>query len=152
VSPVNPAPPLTQAGFLVLLALASGEAHGYAVMQFAEETTEGRVRLPPGTLYRTISRLLADGLVEEIAGQDPDAASRAATRDYPPVYEDYPPVRSNRYNNVTYTKVTINNYRPPVDAPRVDVKSVINAVSLVAAVGLYALGVPADISTFGTYV
>jgi len=82
VSPVNPAPTLTQAGFLVLLALASGEAHGYAVMQFAEETTDGRVRLPPGTLYRTISRLLADGLVEEIAGQDPDAPHDARRRYY----------------------------------------------------------------------
>ena len=82
VTSVNPAPPLTQAGFLVLLALASGEAHGYAVMQFAEETTDGRVRLPPGTLYRTISRLLADGLVEEIAGQDPDAPHDARRRYY----------------------------------------------------------------------
>jgi DNA-binding PadR family transcriptional regulator len=82
VGSVNSAPPLTQAGFLVLLALASGEAHGYAVMQFAEETTDGRVRLPPGTLYRTISRLLADGLVEEIEGQDPDAPHDARRRYY----------------------------------------------------------------------
>lgn len=79
---VNPFPPLTQAGFLVLLALASGEAHGYAVMRFAEETTDGRVRLPPGTLYRTISRLRADGLVEEVEGQDPDAPHDARRRYY----------------------------------------------------------------------
>lgn len=82
MSPVKPVPPLTQAGFLVLLALAAGEAHGYAVMQFAEETTDGRLRLPPGTLYRTISRLLADGLVEEIAGQDPEAPHDARRRYY----------------------------------------------------------------------
>jgi len=82
VNSVNPVSPLTQAAFLVLLALASGEAHGYAVMQFAEETTDGRVRLPPGTLYRTISRLLADGLVEEIEGQDPDAPHDARRRYY----------------------------------------------------------------------
>ncbi len=74
--------PRGQAGFLVLLALASGEAHRYAVMQFAEETTDGRVRLPPGTLYRTISRLLADGLVEEIEGEDPDAPHDARRRYY----------------------------------------------------------------------
>ena len=79
---VNPTPPLTQAGFLVLLALASGEAHGYAVMGFVEKTTEGQVRLPPGTLYRTIARLLADGLVEEIEGQDPDAPHDARRRYY----------------------------------------------------------------------
>ena len=79
---VNPTQPVTQAGFLVLLALASGEAHGYAVMQFAEETTKGRVRLPPGTLYRTISRLMADGLVKEIEGQDPGAPHDARRRYY----------------------------------------------------------------------
>jgi DNA-binding PadR family transcriptional regulator len=77
-----PEPQLTQAGFLVLLALASREAHGYAVMQFADQTTGGMVRLPPGTLYRTISRLLADGLVEEIAGQDPGAPHDARRRYY----------------------------------------------------------------------
>jgi DNA-binding PadR family transcriptional regulator len=82
VSSVNPVPSLTQAGFLVLLALGSGEAHGYAVMRFAEEATEGRVRLPPGTLYRTISRLVADGLVEEVEGQDPDAPHDARRRYY----------------------------------------------------------------------
>jgi DNA-binding PadR family transcriptional regulator len=82
VSSVNAVPPLTQAGFLVLLALASGERHGYAVMRFAEETTEGRVRLPPGTLYRTLSRLLADGLVEEIEDSDRHAPHDARRRYY----------------------------------------------------------------------
>jgi len=82
VSDVNSFPSLTQAGFLVLLALASGEAHGYAVMRFADETTAGKVRLPPGTLYRTISRLLADGLVEEIEGLDPGAPHDARRRYY----------------------------------------------------------------------
>ncbi|MFI7067170.1 PadR family transcriptional regulator [Kribbella sp. NPDC050124] len=82
MSSVNPVPSLTQAGFLVLLALASGEAHGYAVMRFAEQTTDGRIRLPPGTLYRTISRLAADGLVEEVEGQDADAPHDARRRYY----------------------------------------------------------------------
>jgi DNA-binding PadR family transcriptional regulator len=82
VNDVNPLPPLTQTGFLVLLALASGEAHGYAVMRFAEETTDSKVRLPPGTLYRTISRLVADGLVEETEGQDPSAPHDARRRYY----------------------------------------------------------------------
>src|SRR5262245_14214842 len=82
VNSVNPVPSLTQAGFLVLLALASGEAHGYAVMRYAEQTTAGRIRLPPGTLYRTISRLVADGLVEEVEGEDPDAPHDARRRYY----------------------------------------------------------------------
>jgi DNA-binding PadR family transcriptional regulator len=82
VSDVNRTTPITQAGFLVLLALTSGDRHGYAVMRFAEETTDGRVRLPPGTLYRTISRLLAEGLVEEVAGSDHDAPHDARRRYY----------------------------------------------------------------------
>jgi DNA-binding PadR family transcriptional regulator len=82
VGSVNSLPPLTQAGFLVLLAVASGEGHGYAVMRFAEETTDGRLRLPPGTLYRTISRLAADGFVEEVEGQDKGAPHDARRRYY----------------------------------------------------------------------
>ena len=80
--PVNPPPPLTPAAFQVLLALAAGHAHGYAVMQFIEQTTAGTVRLGPGTLYRTIGRLLADGLVEEVAGGDPAAPHDARRRYY----------------------------------------------------------------------
>jgi DNA-binding PadR family transcriptional regulator len=79
---VNAAPPLTPAAFQVLLALAAGEAHGYAVMRFVEQLTAGTVRLGPGTLYRTIGRLLADGLVEEVEGGDPAAPHDARRRYY----------------------------------------------------------------------
>ena len=79
---VNPVPPLTAAAFQVLLALAAGEAHGYAVMRFVEQVTGGTVRLGPGTLYRTIGRLLADGLVEEVEGGDPAAPHDARRRYY----------------------------------------------------------------------
>jgi DNA-binding PadR family transcriptional regulator len=79
---VNPAPSLTPAAFQVLLALAAGEAHGYAVMRFVEQVTGGVVRLGPGTLYRTISRLVADGLVEEAEGADPAAPHDARRRYY----------------------------------------------------------------------
>jgi DNA-binding PadR family transcriptional regulator len=79
---VNPIPPLTPAAFQVLLALATGQAHGYAVMQFIEQATDATVRLGPGTLYRTIGRLLADGLVEEVEGVDPAAPHDARRRYY----------------------------------------------------------------------
>jgi DNA-binding PadR family transcriptional regulator len=79
---VNPTPPLTPAAFQVLLALATGHSHGYAVMQFIEQLTDASVRLGPGTLYRTIGRLLADGLVEEVEGGDPDAPHDARRRYY----------------------------------------------------------------------
>jgi DNA-binding PadR family transcriptional regulator len=57
--------PLTPAVFHILLALADGEKHGYAVMQEVEEVTEGRVHMGPGTLYGSIKRMLAAGLIEE---------------------------------------------------------------------------------------
>ena len=57
--------PLTPAVFAILLALAEGERHGYAIMRDAEEQSGGRMRLGPGTLYGSLRRLLEDGLIEE---------------------------------------------------------------------------------------
>lgn len=57
--------PLTPAMFHVLLALADKERHGYEIMQEVQERTAGNVRLGPGTLYGSIKRMLADGLIEE---------------------------------------------------------------------------------------
>lgn len=57
--------PLTPAVFHILLALADGERHGYAIMQGVAEASEGRLRMGPGTLYGTVKRLLATRLIEE---------------------------------------------------------------------------------------
>ena len=57
--------PLTPAVFHILLTLADGEAHGYAMMQEVVRRSGGSVRLGPGTLYGAISRLLEDGIIEE---------------------------------------------------------------------------------------
>jgi DNA-binding PadR family transcriptional regulator len=57
---------LTPAMFHILLALAYGERHGYAIMQEVESRTNGEVQLPPGTLYRSIKQLLEAGLIERI--------------------------------------------------------------------------------------
>lgn len=57
--------PLTPAVFNILLALADGEKHGYAIMLDVEEATEGRMRMGPGTLYGTIDRLLKARFIEE---------------------------------------------------------------------------------------
>ena len=51
----------------ILLALAAGEAHGYAMMRAVEQRSEGRTRLGPGTLYAALKRLLAARLIEEAA-------------------------------------------------------------------------------------
>ena len=57
--------PLPPVWFEILLALASGDLHGYAVMQ--EVTRNGEANLHPGTLYRALARLLESGLIEELA-------------------------------------------------------------------------------------
>jgi DNA-binding PadR family transcriptional regulator len=57
--------PLSLAAFHILLALTGGERHGYSIMQESRSNSEGKINLGPGTLYRTIRRLLDDGLIEE---------------------------------------------------------------------------------------
>lgn len=57
--------PLTPIAFEVMLSLAEGDAHGYRILTDIEERTGGRLRPHPGTLYRTIARLVEQGLLEE---------------------------------------------------------------------------------------
>jgi DNA-binding PadR family transcriptional regulator len=57
--------PLPPATFHILLALADGELHGYAIMKSVTARSEGSVRLGPGTLYGALKRLLEAGLVDE---------------------------------------------------------------------------------------
>jgi DNA-binding PadR family transcriptional regulator len=57
--------PLTPAVFHILLALTVGERHGYGIMQETALRSDGKVTLGPGTLYRSLRRLLTDGLIEE---------------------------------------------------------------------------------------
>lgn len=61
-----PGQPLTPAVFHILLALADGDKHGYAIMKDVEQQTAGRIKLGPGTLYGAIKRLLAADLIAEI--------------------------------------------------------------------------------------
>ncbi len=58
--------PLTPAVFHILLALADQERHGYSIMREIEVQTEGSMRIGPTTLYRSIKRMLADGLIVEL--------------------------------------------------------------------------------------
>ena len=73
--------PLTPAVFHILLALADGEKHGYAIMREVEKSTAGRVSMGPGTLYGAIKRLLKAGLIAETA-ERPDPALDDARRRY----------------------------------------------------------------------
>jgi len=49
----------------IMVALADGPRHGYAIKQEVERRTEGAIRLGPGTLYEAIQRLEEGGLIEE---------------------------------------------------------------------------------------
>jgi len=57
--------PLPVSEFEILLALADGERHGYSIMTEVGERTGGAVRLGPGTLYGSVKRMLASGLIDE---------------------------------------------------------------------------------------
>lgn len=56
--------------FHVLVALADGDTHGYAIMKEVEHLTSGAVRLSTGTLYGIIKRLLAEGLIRATASRE----------------------------------------------------------------------------------
>ncbi len=71
--PINEFIPLTPAVFNILLALADGEKHGYAIMLEVETHTGGLVRMGPGTLYGSIKRMLEAGLIANSEERpDPD--------------------------------------------------------------------------------
>ena len=58
--------PLQAATFHILLALADSDRHGYAIIQEVAARTSGEVRLSAGTLYRSIQRMLEQGLIDEL--------------------------------------------------------------------------------------
>ena len=65
--------PLPVSEFQILLALGDAERHGYGIKQEVAACTGGEVRLGPGTLYGSIKRMLAAGLIEESdARPDPE--------------------------------------------------------------------------------
>jgi DNA-binding PadR family transcriptional regulator len=65
--------PLPSATLHILVALMAGEKHGYGIMRDVEEVSDGAIRMGPGTLYGSVKRMLADGLIEESAERpDPE--------------------------------------------------------------------------------
>lgn len=73
--------PLPMATLHILVALMAGEKHGYAIMGDVEALSDGAVRMGPGTLYGSIKRMLADGMIEESA-ERPDPALDDQRRRY----------------------------------------------------------------------
>ncbi|HJT57178.1 MAG TPA: PadR family transcriptional regulator [Ktedonobacteraceae bacterium] len=73
--------PLTPAVFHILLALVGCDRHGYGIMQEVNGYTEGKLRLGPGTLYRSIKQMVAEGLIIEL-DERPDPAIDDQRRRY----------------------------------------------------------------------
>ena len=69
------------ASMYLLLALLDGENHGYALMRLIDEQSQGAVHMGPGTLYGTLNRLLADGLIVETT-DDSDRSGNERRRYY----------------------------------------------------------------------
>ena len=65
-------PAIKAPAFHILLALANGPRHGYAIRGSVEELTQGGVKLWPATLYGTVRQLQETGLIEEL-GEQPGA-------------------------------------------------------------------------------
>lgn len=61
--------PLPEATFHILVALADDDRHGYAVMQDVAARTGGALKLSAGTLYRSIQRMLEQGLISEVSSR-----------------------------------------------------------------------------------
>lgn len=83
--PVRPLPdsflPLSAPVFSILLALGGGSRHPYGIMQEIDQRTGGRAVILPGTLYTSIARMLAQGLIEESSDR-PEPEEDDARRRY----------------------------------------------------------------------
>ncbi|MEZ4456588.1 MAG: PadR family transcriptional regulator [Gemmatimonadales bacterium] len=103
--------PLPPVSFHILVALAAGDRHGYAIMQDVAANTGGQVRLGAGTLYRSIQRMVEQGLVVE-------------SRQRPPAGEDD---ERRRYYRLTPLGVSV---------ARLETERLTAAVRVARAVGL----------------
>lgn len=73
----QPSEPLAPASFLILFALATGDKHGYAIMQEARKLSDNTLQIGPATLYTTIQRLLDSDRIREVPGpEDGDTRRR----------------------------------------------------------------------------
>ena len=68
--------PLSEATFLILLSLAPGPKHGYAVMKDVAHLSKQRIVLSSGTLYGALKRLLEQDWIERLPGTDVDQGGR----------------------------------------------------------------------------
>jgi DNA-binding PadR family transcriptional regulator len=75
-SDLNAALPLTEATFFILLSLAPGAKHGYAILKEVPHLSRQRVTLSTGTLYGALKRLLTAGWIDRVDESSPDDTTR----------------------------------------------------------------------------
>ena len=61
--------PMTETGFYILLCLQQPN-HGYGVVQMVEKMTDGEIRLAPGTMYGSLSKMEKDGLIQLVREEE----------------------------------------------------------------------------------
>ena len=88
--------PLPSATFHILLALADEDRHGYAIIQDVAARTGGELKLSAGTLYRSIQRMLEQGLIVETRDRPASGRRRRAAALLPDHAVRQPPWRSAR--------------------------------------------------------
>ena len=74
--------PLTEPTFYILLSLAPGKKHGYAIMKDVKALSRGRVNLSTSTLYTAIGRLLDQGLIARLSEEEQEAAPGLPRKSY----------------------------------------------------------------------
>lgn len=82
LSDVDALLPLPPATFHILMAVTDGDRHGYAILQHVEERTGGELRMSAGTLYRSIARMLEQGLILEATRRPAKAVDDPRRRYY----------------------------------------------------------------------
>lgn len=61
--------PMTETGFYILLCLRE-ESHGYNIIQKVEDLTGGEIRISPGTMYGSLSKMEKDGLIRFVREEE----------------------------------------------------------------------------------
>ena len=61
--------PMTETGFYILLCLQQPN-HGYGIVQRVEQMTDGEIRLTPGTMYGSLSKMEKDGLIQFVRAEE----------------------------------------------------------------------------------
>ena len=61
--------PMTETGFYILYCLQK-ENHGYGIVQRVEQLTDGEIRMAPGTMYGSLSKMEKDGLIRFVKEEE----------------------------------------------------------------------------------